>query len=82
MKTILEIDATPKQTQLLVDMLIEMNIPFNNTFIDDDNSFEHGGTSEEVKKAIKDCAGIWQNRTEWSDFKDFRKQAWGGRGIK
>jgi hypothetical protein len=82
MKTVLEIEATPKQEQLLVDMLIEMNIPFSSTHLESEYSFEKGGTPEQIKKAIADCAGIWQDRTEWKNFKDFRKQAWGGRGVR
>lgn len=114
MKTILELDVTPEQEELLIDMLKGMNITFSNTHSDEDfpsekgvtevelltnmqedmncifsnnhveevAAFEKGGTAVEIKKAVNDSFGIWKDRTEWKDFGDFRRQAWGGRGIK
>ncbi len=112
MKTILELEITPEQEALLIDMLKEMNITFSNNRLDGelpfskvgkevdllrnlqeemndifsdnylDTVFEKGGTAVEIKKAINDTFGIWKDRTEWTDFGDFRKQAWGGRGVK
>ena len=82
MKTILELEVTPKQEQLLIDVLNAMNISFNNNHADEEISFEKGGTSEEIKSAINNCFGIQKDRTNWKDFNDFRQQAWGGRGVR
>lgn len=112
MRRILELEITPEQEALLIDMLKEMNITFsnsrlereysvskvgkevnllrnmqedmNNIFSDNylDTIFEKGGTAVDIKNAINDTFGIWRDRMEWKDFADFRKQAWGGRGVK
>lgn len=82
MKTILELDVTPKQEELLMDMLKAMNITFSSNHFEEEVPLEKGEKEVEIKKAINDIFGIWKERTEWKDFGDFRKQAWGGRGIK
>lgn len=82
MKTILELEITPKQEELLIDMLKAMNITFSSNHLDEDVAFEKGGKEVEIRNAINDSFGIWKDRTEWKDFSDFRRQAWGGRGIK
>ncbi len=54
-----------------------MNIIFSSNHFEDEVTFEKGEKEVEIKKAIKDTFGIWENRTEWKDFSDFRRQAWG-----
>ena len=83
MKTILELDINETQEKLLKDMLTAMNISFSNYPIEErEFAFEQGVSEAEIKDAVDDCFGIWKNRTDFTDFQDFRKQAWGGRGIK
>ncbi|MFY7908751.1 MAG: hypothetical protein ACOVO2_04325 [Emticicia sp.] len=82
MRTILELEVTPKQEELLIDMLKAMNITFSSNHVEDEVSFEKGEKESDIKEAINNTFGIWKDRTEWKDFGDYRKQAWGGRGVK
>ena len=83
MRTILTLDINETQEKLLKDMLTAMNISFSNYPIEErEFAFEKGVSASEIKEAVDSCFGIWKNRTDFTDFQDFRKQAWGGRGIK
>lgn len=75
MKTLLELDVTPKEQEVLR----MMNIPFENRPINaSENGFEPGGTDVEIREALAALRGVWKERFE--SFEDFRRQAWGGRG--
>lgn len=83
MRTILELDINKTQEKLLKEMLTAMNISFSNYPIEErELAFEKGVSETEIKEAADNCFGIWKSRTDFADFQDFRKQAWGGRGIK
>lgn len=77
MKTILELDITEKEESLLKEMLTAMNISFKSRQIESEADFSEA----EIKEAVKSCLGIWNDRDDFTDFNDFRKQAWKGRGI-
>lgn len=77
MKTILELEVNPQQERLLKEILTAMSIDFKSHPAE-----EKGYYSEnEIKETIESCFGIWKDRNDFSDFDDFRKQAWGGRGV-
>ncbi|MCU0467142.1 MAG: hypothetical protein MUF58_00955 [Arcicella sp.] len=83
MKTILELDINETQEKLLKEMLSAMNISFSNYTIEErEFAFEQGGATSEIKEAVDDCFGIWKDRKDFTDFQDFRRQAWGGRGVR
>lgn len=81
MKTVLELDVTPKEQEVLLEVLRMMNIPFENrTASVSENGFEPGGSEVEIREALAALRGVWKGRFE--NFEDFRRQAWGGRGVK
>ena len=71
-----------KKVELLRNLQEDMNTIFSDNHVEEEAAFEKGGTAVEIKKAVNDIFGIWKDRTEWKDFGDFRRQAWGGRGVK
>jgi hypothetical protein len=75
MTTILELEVNPQQEKLLKDMLLAMNITFKSQLVNESYS------EKEIGEAVKKCFGIWKDREDFTDFNDFRKQAWGGRGV-
>jgi hypothetical protein len=77
MKAILELEVNPQQEKLLKDMLTAMNIAFKSQLVDENESY----SEKEIGEAVKNCFGIWKDRQDFSDFNDFRKQAWKERGI-
>lgn len=77
MKAILELEVSPEQERLLKDMLTAMNIVFKSRLIEEHNSY----SETEIGEVVKKCFGIWQDREDFTDFNDFRKQAWRGRGV-
>ena len=55
-----------------------MNISFSNYPIEErELAFEKGESDSETKEAVDNCFGVWKNRTDFTDFQDFRRQAWG-----
>jgi hypothetical protein len=77
MKAILELEVNPQQEKLLKDMLTAMNIAFKSQLVDENESY----SEKEIGEAVRNCFGIWKDRQDFSDFNDFRKQAWKERGI-
>lgn len=77
MKTIFELEVSPQQERLLKDMLIAMNITFKSQLVDENESY----SEKEIEESVKNCFGMWKGREDFSDFNDFRKQAWRGRGV-
>lgn len=77
MRTIFELEVNSQQERLLKDMLTAMNITFKSHLVDVNESY----SEKEIGDAVKNCFGIWKDREDFSDFNDFRKQAWRGRGV-
>jgi hypothetical protein len=81
MKTVLELDVTPKEREVLLEVLRMMNIPFQDRpDALSETGFEPGGTEAEIREAVLALRGAWKGRFE--SFEAFRRQAWGGRGVK
>lgn len=72
----LKFSATPKEEKLILDLLNVLNLKIEN--IDENDDVKP--SASEIKKAISACSGMWKDNPV-SDFKEFRKQAWGGRGV-
>ena len=83
MKTLLELEITPREDRLLKEMLAAMNISFSSQFVENSPEivFEKGGSETEIRESVQKCFGMWKNRQDFNDFQDFRQQAWGGRGV-
>ena len=77
MNTILELEVNPQQERLLKEMLTAMNIDFKSKLVKEKEEF----SEKEISEAVQNCFGIWKDREDFIDFKDFRKQAWKGRGV-
>ena len=45
----------------------------------DQGSDKPEGSQEQLVKALNDCRGMWKDVD--IDFKEYREQAWGGRGV-
>ncbi len=58
-------------------MLRAMNIAFKSRLVEEDNDF----SEKEIGEAVQNCFGIWKDREDFTDFTDFRQQAWKGRGV-
>ena len=83
MKTILALHIDKTQEKLLKEMLRGINISFSNYPIEErELAFEKGESDSEIKEAVDNCFGIWKNRTDFTDFQDFRRQAWGECTVK
>ena len=77
MRTILALDIDGIQEILLKDMLTAMNISFRFYPIEErEFAFEQGVSASEITEAVDNCFGIWKNRTDFTDFQDFKKQSW------
>lgn len=72
MKTILEVEVSADQEKLLKDVLTAMNIAFKSQSVGEKREI----SDKEIGDAIKNCFGIWRDRQDFSDFRDFREQAW------
>jgi hypothetical protein len=72
MKTILEVEVSADQEKLLKDMLTATNIAFKSQLVEEKSEI----SDKEIGDAIKNCFGIRRDRQDFSDFQDFRKQAW------
>ena len=84
MKTILELDVTPKERDILLDLLQMMNISYRSHHIADTEitDFEEGGSHETIAQLLDSTLGMWKDRVDFDSIDAFRKQAWGGRGVK
>ena len=75
MNTVLELDVTPKEREVLLEVLRMMNIPFqDHPAVLPESGFEPGGTEAEIREAVAALRGAWKGRFE--SFEDFRRQAW------
>ena len=54
-----------------------MNIDFKSKLVKEKEQF----SKKEISEAVQNCLGIWKDREDFVDFKDFRKQAWKGRDV-
>lgn len=68
----MNVNAAQKET--LVKLFEMLNIS-----VEVEESGKPEGSQEQLVKAINACRGMWKDLD--IDFNEFRKQAWGGRGV-
>lgn len=72
-KLIVKVNETQKETLVKLFEMLHISVEV------EQESEKPEGSQEQLVKALNDCRGMWKDVN--IEFKEFRKQAWGGRGV-
>lgn len=73
-KLIVNVNVKQKETLVKLFEMLQLKVEIESEYPD-----EPDGSQEKLKTALDSCSGMWKDKEV--DFKEFRAQAWGGRGI-